>query len=58
MGMGDALGRRVMNRRSNRKIHSSREFRLYLGIVESRDLHFDVVIDGGLVKPQIAMSIS
>ena len=56
--MGDALGRRVMNRRNNRKIHSSREFKLYLGIVESRNLHFDVVIDGGLVKPQIAMSIS
>ena len=45
-------------RRQNRNIHSSREFKQYLEIVESRDLHFDVVIDGGPVKPQIAMKIS
>ena len=43
--------------RSN-QMQSSDSFQTYISAIQTRKLHFDVVIDDGHVKPQVAYAIS
>ena len=49
---------RGVGRRDRKQIHSSAFFRRYIDAVQNNGLQFDVVIDGGAVKPQVAYAIS
>ena len=50
-------GERVMRRTPSRPIQSKSTFSMYIEVAEMKRLQFDVVVNDGHVKPQVALAV-